>query len=130
MAADAGAAARRLQQGAEHTDGGGLAGAIWAEQAEDLTGADAEADTGDRDYILQRPSPTRQPGRSTLAVRRSRPAAEHLAQVADIDDDPCLNRTMVGRLSTIGSDRVLLSQKYGRCRGQVPHVVSHVPFWK
>ena len=43
-AGDGGAAAGRLDQRAEHRDGGRLAGPVWAQEAEDLAGRDLEVD--------------------------------------------------------------------------------------
>ena len=48
-AADRGGARRRPQQAAEHADGGGLAGAVAAEEAEDLAGAHVERHVVDGD---------------------------------------------------------------------------------
>ena len=47
LAGDGDAATVGLEQAADHRDGGGLAGAVWAEQAVDLARAHGEAHIGD-----------------------------------------------------------------------------------
>ena len=66
VAGDDGVAAAGLQQAGEHGDGGALAGAVGAEQAEDLALVDVEADAVDGQHAL---------GRVVL-----------LAQLLDLDD--------------------------------------------
>ena len=78
---DAGGTGGRGDQRGEHADGCRLAGAVRAEEAEHLTGADAEGDIIDRDAAhrtasssARRPAPARPASSSTPGPRSAREA--------------------------------------------------------
>lgn len=74
---DGGVAPRRREQAREHRDGGGLAGAVGAEQSEDLALGHAEGDAGDGDLPVVGLAETGDLDAHAYRPRSGRPACSH-----------------------------------------------------
>src|SRR5262249_34961339 len=81
-AGDASVALGRLEQAAEHAEGGGLAGAVWPEQAEDFAGVHFERDVRGGTEVAEALGETARADDRRGARGDARPAAGELGAAA------------------------------------------------